>query len=129
MNWPGVSADVTPASVLHLGIFFAAEGRGILVGLIVGACLLLSDWLTGMYFHSREYYAQHGWPRPAAFFMAAMIVWLLAGHAGEIVPGSDLNAGRKPFFTRHDTLFFVPVQYWPAILCGLGMVFYFVRGH
>lgn len=123
----------TEGGAAHLGLvrtgffFFAASGKGILVGLIAGACLLVADWLIGMYFHDSSYYSNHGWPKLAAFAAAALIVWLLnGGSADETVPGSELDAVQKPFFTRTDTLFFAPAQYWPWILLGLGVLFYFI---
>ncbi|MDE3202157.1 MAG: hypothetical protein KGN79_14680 [Acidobacteriota bacterium] len=128
MNFGGAESDAVHAGLVRYGFFFfAATGKGILVGLIAGACLLAADWLTGVYFHDSSYYANHGWPKLAAFAAAALLIWMLnSGSADETVPGSELHEGRKPFFTRKDTLFFAPAQYWPWILLGLGLLFYFV---
>ena len=126
----GAGDSVLPgsANLIRVGFFFAATGRGVVVGLIVAASLLLSDWLTALYFHDSNYYAQHGWARFAAFLVAALVVWRLNGHGDETVAGSELDTGRKPFFTKGDTLFFAPAKHWPWILCGLGVLFYFWRG-
>ena len=102
------------------------RGRGYWIALIAFGCLLLSDWLTGIRFHNTEYYAQHGWPKLAAFFLAAVIVWPLAlRREDEVINGEQLY--KESFFGPQDTLFFVPARYWPLILAGLGCIFYFVR--
>ena len=118
---------MSPAGAAILpGFFFAAKGRGILIGLIAGVCPLLCDWLTGMHFHDSAYYAHHGWPKMAAFFTAAFIIWLLDRRSDETIEGSEL-AAKPPFFTGRDTFFWIPAQYWPGILCLLGIVLYFFQ--
>ncbi len=129
MMLTGAAGDAARAGMVRVGFFFffGASGRGVLVGLIAGVCLLVADWLTGLYFHNSNYYSNHGWPKLAAFGAAAAVVWLLNdGGADETVPGSELHEVRKQFFTSKDTLFFIPAKYWSWILLGLGVLFYFV---
>jgi hypothetical protein len=63
------------------------RGRDWLVGIITISCLLLSDFLTSLYYHDPGYYAQHGWPKLAAFWVAAAIVRLLIPQREEEVLG------------------------------------------
>ncbi len=105
-----------------------AQGRGgIVAGIVFGSCLLTELLLrAGRY--GDNYYQQHGWPKLASFLFSAMVVWLITG---DNYP--DTSAPFEPSFRRWkllrgtDHLFFIPARYWPALLCALGVVFYFVR--
>jgi hypothetical protein len=102
------------------------RGRGYWVALIAFGCLLISDWLTSIRFHNREYYAQHGWPKMVAFFVAAGVLWPLAlRREDEVIHGEQRY--KEPFLRKNDSLFFIPARYWPLVLVGLGCLFYFVR--
>jgi hypothetical protein len=116
------------ADAPQFGLFFTFRGRGYVIGLIAGGCLLVSDWLCGVRYHDPEFYAQHGWPKLAAFMAAALIVWWLnsLGHEETIGVGQQ-EMKQKPFFREPDSLMMVPARYWPFALCALGVVFYFVR--
>ena len=103
-------------------------GRGWLVGVIATSCLLLSDLITGFYFHQRDFYSQHGWPKLAGCLVAALAVWWLdTRRPDETLTGAQAEPSRWPTFSKRDTFFFIPAKYWPAILALLGVVFYFVR--
>ena len=111
------------------GFFFAFRGRGYVIGLVVVGCLLISDWLCGVRYHDSGYYAQHGWPKLAAFALAAGIIWWLNSWGKEETVGVDQrDLARRAFFGRQDTLFFIPASYWPLLLCVLGGAFFFIRG-
>jgi hypothetical protein len=119
------STSLIPTS----GFFFAFRGRGYVIGLIAGGCLLASDWFCGIRYHDTNYYAQHGWPKLAAFMLAAALVWSLNSWGRDESLGVDQQSmARRTFFRRQDSLFFIPAQFWPVLLCLLGGVFYFVRG-
>lgn len=106
-----------------------ARGRGFFFAAVVVGCLLLSDLMTGMYFHDSEDYAQHGWPKLAAFFTAACIVWCMTiQHRDEVLPGTGRGEENRSILRDRDSLFFVPARYWPGILFLLAVGFYFVRG-
>jgi hypothetical protein len=68
---------------------------------------------------------QHGWPKLAGFLVAAGLVWWLARREADASIGVQ-NRTREAFFRERDTLFLIPVRYWPLALCVLGLVFYFV---
>ncbi|MGD0799951.1 MAG: hypothetical protein ABR906_01410 [Terracidiphilus sp.] len=105
-----------------------ARGRGILVLVIAVACLLLSDYLTGVHFGDSNYYAQHGWPKLLAFLVAAAVVWLMVFHHDDETLGVDpIRAKKSSIFHDGDSLFYIPVKYWPGLLSLLGLIFYFMR--
>lgn len=105
------------------------RGRGWLVGIVTVASLLLSDLLTGLQFHNSSYYAQHGWPKLAAFWFAAAVVrWLLPMQQDEVIPGSQTVFEKKSALKERDSFLLLPVKYWPIALLALGVGFYFVRG-
>ena len=68
-------------------------------------------------FHDDTHCQRKGWPKLAAFPIAAGLVWWL-------LPGRD---GEASALRRDDALLFVPARVWPAILWALGLVFYVVR--
>lgn len=120
------------------------RGRGILIAIIAFACLIAAEFYTRSRFHSDHYYQQHGWPKLAAFAVAALIIWWLSPQSAApaqspsaeaaLMTPSLMNAPPAPerspfrldFFRPQDSLFFIPVRFWPLILCLLGVLFYFL---
>jgi hypothetical protein len=103
-------------------------GRGWIVGLITVACLLLSDLATSIQFHDANYYARNGWPKLAAFWIAAGIVrWLLPRHEEDVVLGAQEVSGKKAALRERDSFLLLPVKYWPLVLLALGIGFYFLK--
>jgi hypothetical protein len=104
------------------------RGRGIVVALIAFGCLVVTEILTRGWFHDDTYYQQHGWPKLAGFLVAALIVWWLSGSSrSEDNSALAVQETQAPILRRQDQLFFIPVRYWPLLLCLLGLVFYFIR--
>lgn len=89
-------------------------------------CLVVTELLTRFFLHDNAYYQQHGWPKLVGFLVSAGLIWRLSQSEGDEVTGVH-NAIKEPFLREQDTLFFIPTKYWPLILCGIGVVFYFVR--
>jgi hypothetical protein len=105
------------------------SGRGWLVAVIAVACFLTSELVSEAVLRDQSYYQTHGWPKLAAFLVAAAIVWVL--HAGRIFSESartlvDKETGEEVTLRPRHSLFFIPVRYWPLVLAALGVVFLFV---
>jgi hypothetical protein len=98
-----------------------------MVGATTAGCLLASDYLTGAYFHDQNYYAHNGWPKLAAFWAAAGIVKALVPRDEEVLVGATDVSPQKPVLRDEDGLFFIPIRFWPLVLIGAGVLFYFVR--
>ena len=110
-------------------MFVPSRGRGFLIAMIAFLCLSLTDFLIGEHFHDSNYYAQHGWPKLAAFWIAAAIVQLLLPRKPEEVLGAIHPPERQPSVLRDgDTLLYIPARYWPLVLVALGIGFYFWKG-
>ena len=104
------------------------NGRGGVVAAIAFGCLLGSEILSESYFHDDTYYQQHGWPKLAGFLVAAGLGWWLqhsSEHDGILSVDQATPLRKPPFLRRSDGLFFIPVRLWPAILCVLGVIFFF----
>jgi hypothetical protein len=105
------------------------SGLGIVVALIVFVCLLAVEALTETAFADSSYYQIHGWPKLLGFLLAAAAVWglndWLEKRPGKVVIEKD--TGREIVLKPRHALFFVPMRYWPYILCALGLVFLFIR--
>jgi len=104
-----------------------------MVAAATAGSLLASDYLTSVYFHNEDYYADHGWPKLTAFWVAAGIVQAFVPRseeapavASEMFPSESVLKERESESTRHGTLFFIPVKYWGLILFGVGILFYFI---
>jgi hypothetical protein len=109
-------------------MFIQARGRGILIAVVAVLCLVIADALTSEYFHDSDYYAQHGWPKLAAFWIAAGLVRLmLPGRPEEVLGAIHAQQPRPSVLRAQDTLLWTPARYWPAVLLGLGVVFYFLK--
>ena len=109
-------------------MIIAWRGRGVLVAGIAYGCLLAAELLTNAHFHDSTYYQNHGWPKLAGFLAAAAIVWWRSSRPDDIATNVREERRLGTWFSDRDTLFLVPVRHWPLLLCGLGFVFYFVRG-
>jgi hypothetical protein len=106
------------------------RGKGILVAVIAFVCLLLAELATRLMFGDETYYQNHGWPKLVGFWVAAGLVyamrsWLGGGPARILIDEEHEKEIKLP---AEGALFFVPVRYWPVVLLGLGVAFYFVRG-
>jgi hypothetical protein len=109
-------------------MFIQARGRGILIAVVAVVCLVLGDFLAGLYFHDSNYYAQHGWPKLAAFWVAAGLIQLMLPRRPEEVLGAIHAPETQPSVLREkDALLLIPGRYCPAVLLGLGIVFYFLK--
>ena len=121
------------------------RGRGILIAIIPFVCLLGAEVYTRSRYHDDNYYQQHSWPKLVAFVLAALIVWWLSPRSAaaphdplsrqEWLVSSSLSQPdsapersnwRLTLFRPYDSLFFIPVRFWPLLLCALGVIFYFV---
>ena len=119
------------------------RGRGIVIALVGFGCSLVAELLTRARFHDDNYYQQHSWPILVAFCVAAFIIWFLASPHAQPPDQSlkdwmdtpalpaPLVEPEKPrfriaFFRPTDSLFFIPARFWPPILFGLGVLFYFI---
>jgi hypothetical protein len=121
------------------------RGRGGLIAFITFLCLLAAEAYTRAHYRDQQYYQQHSWPKLAACLVSALLVWWLspripqtAGTSAErqtwLVSSSldapahmaEAPAFKLTLFRDSDSLFFIPVKYWPLLLCALGVVLYFV---
>jgi hypothetical protein len=121
------------------------RGRGILIALIAFVCLLAAEFYTRSRFHDDNYYQQHPWPKLVALALAALIVWwfspqtvpaksdpqsrpdwLVSSSLPSTPQARERSFLRVPLFRPYDSLFFIPVRFWPLLLCALGVLFYFI---
>jgi hypothetical protein len=104
------------------------SGLGFLVPVIVFACLLATEAGVEAIFKDPRYYQSHGWPKLAAFLLAALIIWpigtVLQRRGGRILV--DPATGEQVKVGGSHTFFFVPVKWWPLLCVALGVVFLFV---
>ena len=104
------------------------SGRGFWVAVITAGCLVLSELLTESAFYDGSYYQAHGWPKLAGFLVAAALVkYVIVPEEGSgarltLNESTGKEIGQEPT----NTLFFIPVKYWPIILVVLGVIFSFV---
>jgi hypothetical protein len=104
------------------------RGRGVVVAIIAFVCLVLTEVFIRVQFHDEKYYQTHGWPKLTGLLVAAFLVWLLISKRHDsIETGFQEQTETQGFFRSDDSLFLVPVKYWPGLLCLLGVVFYFVK--
>ncbi|HVC48469.1 MAG TPA: hypothetical protein VND90_14610 [Terracidiphilus sp.] len=109
-------------------MFIPARERGYWIPVILYACFVLADWLTGIHYRNPKYYAQHGWPKLAAFACAAIVLWFLsANRQDEYLPGAAAADIKTPLLRPQDSFFWVPAKYWPALSLALGLLFCFVN--
>jgi hypothetical protein len=109
-------------------MFVPSRGRGFLIVIVIALSLSLSDWIASIHFHDKDYYAQHGWPKLIAFWIAAGIVQLmLPKKTDEMLGFASQTKENSSVLRERDSLLLIPAKYWPGVLVATGMVFYFVR--
>src|SRR5215217_3940794 len=101
------------------------RGRGIVIALIVFACLILVELVTEAMFGDNTYYQNHGWLRLVALWIAAGLVYLLRGWfgVGQERILIDKETGQEIQVNKESNLLFVPARFWPVILLVLGVAF------
>jgi len=121
------------------------RGRGGLIAVIPFMCLLAADAYTRAHYKDEQYYQQHSWPKLVACFVSALLVWwlsprdrqepdtkaerqkwLVSSSLDTVAPKNGTAPFKLTLFRESDSLFFIPVKYWPLLLCGLGMILYFM---
>ena len=105
------------------------RGYGILVGLFGFAGLVIAELLTRQLTKDESYYQAHSLPRLAGAVLAAILAYgcvklLERNDKPRIVV--DKATGQELQLRRGDTLFFIPVKYWPYIFFGIGAIVAFV---
>jgi hypothetical protein len=106
-----------------------AKGRGLLIAAVAAGCMILTDFLTAGHYHDSDYYAHNGWPKLAAFFAAACIVWWMTLKRGdEVLTATHQATPKRSILRDQDSLFWIPARYWPGVLFVLGIALCFFRG-
>lgn len=104
------------------------RGKGIVVALIAFGCLVLSEIVSRSAFGDEKYYQGHGWPKLIGFWVAAGLVYAFRSwFEGAKRTVVDEKTAKEIMLSSENALFFVPVRFWPPILLGLGVIFFFVR--
>jgi len=85
-------------------------------------CELLTRWLEK---DDGQYYQGHAWPKLAGAVLGALLAFgmvkiLKKGNKPRIV--IDKATGKEIQISRGDSLFFVPVRFWPYIILAIGVI-------
>jgi len=113
-----------PLSRRQRGSMIVWRGRGGMIALIAFGCLVLAELFTKRVFSDPNYYQKHGWPKLAASWLAAALVyalrsWLCVGQERTLI---DKDTGQEVKVPFEGSLLLIPARFWPAILFGLGLV-------
>jgi hypothetical protein len=83
---------------------------------------------NGCLFWDESYYAENAWPKVAATFLAAIVVWFLGRYlnsgTGRVVV--DQETQEQLILKRTHTFFWLRMEYWAPLLILLGIVLAFV---
>lgn len=104
------------------------SGLGWVVAVIAFGCLIVAEYIVELAFGDECYYQAHGWPKLAGFLVAALAVHGVAVLRGKKTDRIlvDPTTGEKVVLRPNDSLFFIPLRYWPVVAVGLGALFFFV---
>ncbi len=105
------------------------RGWGILAGAMIFGSLLGAEHFTESAFEDDRYYQEHGWPKMAGFFVAALPVWFLGKYLNERSKRVllDPETYEEVVLEAKHSMFGIPMQYWGPISVVLGIVFVFVK--
>jgi hypothetical protein len=101
------------------------RGFGFLVAVIGFAALILAETVSEKITGDDQFYQQHGWVVFIGMLVAAALTYglhrlLLLEKQRVLI---DRETGGEVAQPSKHSLFFVPVQLWPAIFIVLGLVF------
>jgi hypothetical protein len=103
---------------------------GILVVIIALACFAGSNLAMRAIFQEEGYYQEHGWPKAVAALVAALILWPLGRYMNRSEERNlvDPETGEAVKFATGggNDFFFIPIEFWGAILAVVGVVLFFV---
>jgi len=105
------------------------RGFGIFVGIAGFIGFILAELLTRSLTESDTYYQAHAAPRlggavlGAALAFGAVKILEIWEKPRTVI---DQATGREIILRRGDSLFFIPVRFWPYIILGIGVVVAFV---
>ena len=113
--------------------------------MITFMCLLAAEAYTRTQIQNEQYSQQHSWPKLMACLVSALLVWWLSPREQQVsrtnaeqqswlvsssldapAPDAESSLFKLTVFRESDSLFFIPVRYWPLLLCALGVVLYFM---
>lgn len=105
------------------------QGWGLLVVIIAGLAMGLSQIITGSLVGDPNYFVKHNWPFGVGLLLASIAIYCLGRYLNSR-PGKvmiDKATGREFVLRQRHTLFFIPMQYWAIILALLGVAFFFIQ--
>jgi hypothetical protein len=106
--------------MIHL--FWA--GKGWFVPAITFASCLAMELVVRAIYHDNTYYQTHGWPILVALFLAAFLVQVVSREWVYSRELRDVKTGEIVVLRPQHSFLFVPVRFWPTLLCLFGIVFF-----
>jgi hypothetical protein len=104
------------------------SGQVWVVAAFIFGCLLAAEYIVEALSGDEFYYQAHGWPKLAGFLVAAIAVHgfalMRAKKKSRLLV--DPETGEQVVLHADDSLFFIPLRYWPAVAACLGLIFLFV---
>ena len=105
------------------------RGLGILVGIAGFAGFVAAESITRSVTSDLNYYQGHIIPKLGGAILGAglafgMVKLLAKGNAPKVV--IDKATGKEMLISRGDSLFFIPSQYLPYVVLGIGTIVAFV---
>jgi tetratricopeptide (TPR) repeat protein len=103
---------------------FFWHGAGILVVMICVASLAATQAVTQSITGGQRYYDEHGWVVLVSWLLAATLTYglhrLLLRRKEQVV--IDKETGEEFTLKSNDSLFLVPVRWWPIVLVAFGLI-------
>ena len=100
------------------------RGVGALVVIVTLCSVVVTGVLVQVLFGDEHYWQTHRWPKLFAFLLAAHVVSRLAARQERLEKRVliDKETGEEVVLLPKDSLFFIPLRYWPAILAVIGVL-------
>jgi hypothetical protein len=97
-------------------------GFGFVVPIAALLCMVIAQLLIDAVFGA-NYYTTHTWPKTAACFFTACILWSLGRWMNKPDPGDYIEPtwGNMLRSSARHTFFFIPVEYWSFALVAFAI--------
>lgn len=99
------------------------RGFGFLVGIAGFAGMILANVYTHSLINDDAYYRAHAWPKligaAVGAAMAFAVVKILRRFEKPRIV-IDKETGKEVELRRGDSLYFIPVRFWPFLIFGIG---------
>lgn len=110
-------------------MFLIWSGKGFLIPIIVFLSSLLAELISEAITKDDNYYQSNLIPLGVSLIISGLFLWILSGRLKKSKPKIfiEKETGKEFVVKKDNNFFFIPFEYWPSILIGIGFIVIVIR--